>query len=719
MNKHIVAKAFTMVLLLSGPASAVARQPGELDSLRTVLGRRLGEVVVAGNRTARGTQMKSAQSVVNLDRNYMEDHFAGSLMQSLADIPGVRAMTIGSGQAKPVIRGLGFNRVAVMVNGIKHEGQQWGDDHGLEVDPFGADRVEIVKGPGALLYGSDAIGGVMNLYNTVPVKAFEGRVNMFARSNNASLGTSVRIEGRGKHFFYKAGGTYMDYADYKIPADSIEYYSYNIRLKDRTVRNTAGCERDADVAVGYEGDGWKTFFQVSDAYARSGFFANAHGLEVRLSDIDYDSSRRDVDLPCQSVNHLTLMNHTDIRVGRTVLTWDLAYQNNVRKELSEPVSHGYMPKPGGTLERKFRKDTWSANLHATMAIAVRHSLSVGMNGELQHNRRGGWGFVIPDFDAVTVGAYALDRYRMTDRLVVTAGARYDRGHTRIRSYRDWYKTPVKGTPDSIYMQRSADLARHFGSVTWAAGVNYAAGRWNLKANIGKSYRMPIAKELGTDGINYNIFRYERGNPDLKTEQAYEVDAGINWHSETLDVQVDPYLSYFPNYIYLCPTPEYREGLQLCEYTQCRVVRCGLEAEVTWMFLPGWQLRASGDYLHARQASGPKRGYALPFSPAPSATLGLRYAFRNSEGEEKGHLAVTAHAVAGQHDIVPPEEVTPGHCSFDASAGWDFRFGKCRMKAGLQAQNLLDRRYYDHTSYYRLLDVPETGRNVSLMLSLRF
>lgn len=155
----------------------------------------LNAVTVTGQQR-RDYQMRSSQTTVQVNREFLNTNFAGSLMQTLEGIPGVKAMAIGSGQSKPVIRGLGFNRLAVVEDGIKHEGQQWGDDH---------------------------------------------------------------------------------------------------------------------------------------------------GLEVRLSDIDYDRSRRDIDLPYQWVNHLKVLSHTTWYNEQLLAELNLAYQHNVREELAEPVSHGYMP----------------------------------------------------------------------------------------------------------------------------------------------------------------------------------------------------------------------------------------------------------------------------------------------------------------------------------------------------------------------------------------
>ena len=673
----------------------------------------LGTVTVTGQQR-RNYQMRSSQTEVQISREFLQQNFAGSLMQTLEGIPGVKAMAIGSGQSKPTIRGLGFNRLAVAEDGIKHEGQQWGDDHGLEIDQFAIDRAEVIKGPGALLYGSDAIGGVLSLYtNHVPTERFSGSVQLFGRSNNEQLGLSAKIGGRLGCWFYRANATLIDYADYKVPTDSIQYYSYWIKLKDQRLRNTAGCERDGSVMLGYAGYNFHTDVRVSDSYAKSGFFANAHGLEVRLSDIDYDHSRRDIDLPYQWVNHLKVLSHTTWRNDVTSFELNLAYQNNLREERSEPVSHGYMPQPDNSLERRFDKSTYTAGMQLRRTLG-NHELRGGLSGEYQHNRRGGWGFIIPDFETLSLGGFVMDCYTISENLILNAGLRYDYAMTHIHSYQDWYKTPVDG--DSVYIERSSNMRRHFSSLTWSAGVNYSSGLWVMKLNVGKSFRVPIPKELGANGINYHIFRYERGNPDLDPEESYQVDVSISWGNDDWEVQVDPYLNYFPNYIYLNPTSQYVEGLQLYNYTQAKVLRYGLEAQVKWLFAEHWQAHAEGEYLYARQESGEKKGYTLPFSTPWSIDTGVKY---NFEHKGKGFVGLSAHIVGAQNEIVPPEKPTDGYWTLNLSAGKDFLLGGTTLHVALHADNLLDRRYYDHTSSYRLIDVPEPGRNFSLMVGLEF
>ncbi len=674
-------------------------------------------VVVTAN-SPREVQMRSSQSLIQVDRNYLRSNFAGSLMQSLQQIPGVKAMSIGSGQSKPAIRGLGFNRMVVAEDGIKHEGQQWGDDHGLEIDQFDIDRIEVIKGPGALLYGSDAIGGVINLYsNYLPTKPLAGSISLFGRSNNASVGLSAKVEGRNGRFYYKANLTGIDYADYKVPTDSIQYYSYNIALKNRRLRNTAGKEQDASLTLGYVDSRLRSDLKLSNSYMKSGFFANAHGLEVRLSDIDYDASARDIDLPYQSVNHFKATHRTAWSTDRWTVESHLAYQNNSRKEYAEAVSHGYMPTPDGTLERSFDKHTFAGDVGAQFRITEKNTLRGGLATEYQHNRRSGWGFIIPDFETFMTGVYLFDKYEIGRDLIVNAGIRYDFARTHIHGYRDWFATP---TPEgNIHKERSAEIDRRFNSLTWSAGFTYRTGQWLFKSNAGKSFRVPIPKELGADGINYHIFRYEQGNAALQPEESYQIDASISWDGPNLHVQFEPYLNHFPNYIYMNPTPDYVEGLQLYQYTQSKVLRYGFEFQTTYKFARRLEAQLRGEYLHAEQRSGPKKGFTLPFSPPASADIALKYTFGNDAARQGGYVELNAHAVTHQNEIVPPEKPTSGYFTLNITAGRTFAIGDRTLGVTLNADNLLNRKYYDHTNYYRLMNIPEPGRNVAILVALDF
>jgi iron complex outermembrane receptor protein len=678
----------------------------------------LNEVIVNAYGR-RNMQMQSPQNVVQIGESFLKKNFSGSLMQSLEKIPGIRAIGIGSGQSKPAIRGLGFNRMLVAENGVKHEGQQWGEDHGLEIDQFALDNIEIVKGPGALLYGSDAIAGVINLKSSyIPQETLEGEINLFGRTNNESAGISAHLGGRKSGFWCKANFTLIDYADYRVPADSIQYYSYYIKIKDRRLRNTAGKERNGGVHFGFISDRLLTTFYLSDVYAKSGFFADAHGLEVRLSEIDYDKSVRDIDLPYHSVNHFKVTNHTNYRFDNLMLYGDFSYQNNYRREYSEPVSHGYMPIPPNTLERRFNKGVYTANVTVKFAFASGHNLHAGFNFERQNNRRGGWGFIIPDFRTNSLGAFIYDKWRLSDNLIISGGVRLDRIQTETDRYEDWYKMPDEDG-NLVYKERSAALRRTFRCLTWSVGLNYNWEDWILKANIGKSFRAPIPKELASDGVNYHIFRYEKGNAGLSPEESYQLDAGINRRIGKLDVRIEPYLNYFPNYIYLNPTADYNEGLQMYYYTQSKVFRWGFEFDIHYKIIECVEVSLMGDYLYARQLSGDKKGYTLPFSPPAGATLEIKYRPQIRRAGEDAYISLVYRAVAAQNEIVPPENTTPGYRLLNAAWGRSFTVGETSVEVGFQANNLLNKRYYDHTGFYRLIDAPEAGRNFSVIIGFNF
>ena len=675
----------------------------------------LKDIEISDNQ-GRSYDLSSSQVKINIGKEYLENHFEGSLMQTLEQMPGIKAMTIGSSQSKPTIRGLGFNRMLVAENGIKHEGQQWGDDHGLEINQFGVNRIEIIKGPSALLYGSDAIGGVLNLFtNYVPLRKAEGSASVFFRSNNMLTGTYASVGGNNGTWFYRLDASYSDYSDYKVPADSIQYYSYWIKLKNRRLKNTAGKERYAGLLLGYAKSNFHFDVKISDNCSKSGFFADAHGLEVRLSEIDYNRSQRDIDLPFQQVNHIKVLTHSVYSKSKFTAELNAAYQNNLRQEHSEPLSHGYMPTPDNTTERKFNKDTYTANLNIMLQLNQSHFLRTGISTEYQDNAIGGWGFIIPAFTTLSYGAYATDKWTVNPNLTVNGGIRCDFSSTHPDAYTDWYITPVT-SGDSVYKQRSKDMSHSFKSLTYSLGTAYNKNRWSLKTNIGKSFRIPVPKELAADGINYHIFRYEKGNDTLKAEQAYQLDVDLAYSSDRVAAELDAYANYFPNYIYLNPTAYYTEGMQTYYYTQAEVFRYGFELQCNYKLTALLDMDFRAEYLYSRQLSGQKKGYTLPFSVPFSADMNARYTF---SPKQNGYVSAGIHFTAPQNQIVPPEKATDGYFLVNVSAGKHFAIGNKTLKVSVSVKNIFNTRYYDHTSYYRLIDVPEQGRNVSAVFSTEF
>lgn len=694
----------------------------------------LQEVVVTDNYVERRKKEESL-SIEIVNEDYLKQNLGGSLVKSIERLPGVSAIDIGSGQAKPVIRGLGFNRVVVAENGIKHEAQQWGADHGLEIDQYSVENIEVIKGPASLMYGSDAIGGVIDMKNrkVPPKNSWGGSIDLSGKSNNDFLGTSVSLHGRKDRFFADARFTLLDYGDYKVPVDSVDIYSYRAALHDNDLRNTAGQERNMHLSFGISGERFQSRFYASNVSGKSGFFANAHGLEPRNVDADlHDNSNRDIQYPYQKVEHFKLINISHYKWEKLKLTLNLGFQRNFRQEWSEYVDHGYMPAVfpdtlsfNPDLEREFEKYVYSGKLSMSYPITGKTHLRAGLSGDYQDNRIGGRGFIIPVFRQLNLGAFAFSRHELTGRSQVQLGIRYDFGNLETDEYRDWFPSPVEGNADSVFrhLQRAEAISQQFTNFSWSAGYNYNADNWSLKANMGKSFRMPIAKELAANGVNYHHFRYEVGNPDLSPEISWQFDAGAEYKSKRFAIGATPFVNYFSNYIYLNPTAEhdrlYGNGNQVFNYTQSEVFRYGAELHAHYELSRHFKLGLIGEYVYSEQLSGEKKGFTLPYSPPPSAVFNIKYQKRKTRIADNAYLSLDYRVTAAQNDIVPPEEPTEGYQLINAGIGGDVELSNQKISISLQVQNVLNNKYFNHTSYYRLINVPEPGRNFIVNISVPF
>lgn len=670
-----------------------------------------------------------------VNKEYLKQNLGGSLMGSLERLPGVTTIDIGSGHSKPVIRGLGFNRVVVVENNIKHESQQWGADHGLEVDQYAVENIEIIKGPASLMYGSDALGGVIDIKRkkSPEENTIGGSVDLTGKSNNNLLGTSISIFGRKKWFYASLRLTFLDYSDYKVPTDSIDIYSYRAALYKQYLRNTAGNEKDIHLTFGIIKKRFQSEFSISNVNSQSGFFANAHGLEPRMVDESlHDKSNSDIQYPNQKVQHFKILNNSTYNWQKLKLELSLGFQSNNREEWSQYVQHGYMPAvfPEGMdfnpdLERQFEKYVFSANTKFQYYLSNKTRLNFGINSEIQNNKIDGRGFIIPAFKQFKFGNYILAKHKISSKSQIQAGFRYDYGSIVTTEYNDWFTTPTVVNSDTSYnyLQRAANINRSFSNFTWSIGYNYNPKNWSYKFNIGKSFRMPIAKELAANGVNYHRFSYEVGNADLSPEISYQLDAGIEYNAKKFAIGITPFLNYFTNYIYLNPSSEhnrlYGNGNQVFYYTQSKVLRYGGELHVHYDLSKSFQLGIIGEYVYSEQLSSEKQGFTLPFSPPPSSIFSLKYKKNKLKFVENAYLRLDYRITAAQNNIVPPEVPTDGYQIVNLGLGGDVILKKKKVNISAQVTNLLNTKYFNHTSFYRLINVPESGRNFIINISIPF
>lgn len=683
-------------------------------------------------------ETKTKETSLNIemaDKTFLKQNQGGSLMKSLERLPGISTIDIGSGQSKPVIRGLGFNRVVVVENNIKHEAQQWGADHGLEIDQYAVEHVEIIKGPASLMYGSDAIGGVIDMQNnSLPTEnTFGGSIDLTGKTNNDFIGTSLNLYGRKKHFFATARLTFVDYGDYKVPTDSVDIYNYRVPLYKNQLRNTAGKELNLHTSFGIVKTRFQSKFYVSNVRSKSGFFANAHGLEPRNVDHTiHDQSSRDILYPHNKVNHFKIINKSQYWSEKWNLALDLGYQQNLREEWSQYVQHGFMPAVfpdhldiNPELERQFKKNIYSANAKLFYEISKNTELNVGLNSEYKQNEIGGRGLIIPAFKQLNLGNFTVLKHKLYKHHIFQVGIRFDYGKINIQNQNDWFSSPIIENGDTTFqnLERFEHVNRDFFNFSWSLGYNFNPNKWSYKFNVGKSFRIPIAKELGANGVNYHRFSYEVGNSNLSPEISYQLDAGVEYRANKFSFGASPFLNYFSNYIYLNPTSKvdrlYGFGNQVYEYTEAEVFRYGSELHAEYNISNHLQLGIIGEFVVSEQLTGPKKGFTLPFSPPASAIVNIKYQKSKMGSFHNPYFSLDWKLTTAQNNIVPPEEITKGNHSINFGLGGDVFYKKQKVNVSVQIQNLFNQKYFNHTSYYRLINVPEPGRNIIVNVSLPF
>lgn len=679
------------------------------------VGQALEEVVVEAD--FKNASRKTAQAVVTANERFIRENRGSSLMTSLEKLPGVQAMSIGQGLSKPMIRGLSFNRVAVSENNIKMESQQWGADHGLEIDQFGVEQIEIIKGPSSLRFGSDALGGIVQIkpHALAAPNQLETEAAFIARSVNQLLGYSLRARMRKKHFFAYARYTHTRFSDYKMPADSFYYNRYRFAIPDGKLKNTAGLEQNGYLTAGWLGDWGKLSVSASNVFSKTGFFPGAHGIPTANKLID-DGDARNISLPFQQVNHLKLSTNGFFAVGKNHLIINLGFQRNHRQEWSRFHSHypkQIAPQKNPDLELEWFLDTYSANL-AYQIKRVRQRLDIGVSAVYQNNTIGGYTFLLPAYRKSGAGVFFVHDFSLSDKFSINYGLRYDLGTIDLNFYRSPYTDRVK----------SPDFNGKYNDVSWGAGLLFKPNNTLLmKLNLAKSFRMPGASELGSNGIHHGSFRYELGDTTLTSEYAFQLDFEIEFRKGKWFAAFSPFLGYFPNFIYLNPTGSYlmpdgseieeADAGQVYRYVQSEAYRYGAEIQLGYQLNRLFNLDAQAEYVFTTDGV-----YPIPFTPPMQLVLGVDHDL--PVYWKKLHftrLRLEMIAIAKQGQVARNELITPGYQVFNLSFSTKVITRHFPLGIDFQWQNMLNTKYFNHLSFYRHLQLPEAGSNFQLLLSI--
>lgn len=676
----------------------------------------LTEVTVIGNKN-KGNWKELSAATEHADKNLIAKNMGSSLMKSIESLPGISSMEVGQGFSKPVIRGLGFNRVAVSENGIKMEGQQWGADHGLEIDQFGVESVEVIKGPASLALGSDAVSGaiIVNPIAIPPTNTVETSVTTIAKSANELLGLSAMTKLRATSTFVYARFTLTQFGDYKVPTDSFFFNRYRLPIYNGRLKNTAGTENNIYLTSGTIKEWGKIAFSISNVRSKVGFFAGSHGIPS-TNKLLPDGNSRNIGLPFQEVNHLKLSINGNYfsRIGK--ITFDIGYQNNHREEHSLFHTHyptQIAPETNPNLELLFKLQTLSASVATTTQIKSIKT-NYGISGQFQNNSIGGYTFLLPEFTKYSTGAFIVVAKDLGRKTTINAGARYDLGSIAISEF----ISPYNGN------RRAPNFTGIYHDVSWGAGITVKPNdAFSIKANMGKSFRMPSANELSANGIHHGSFRYEVGNTSITSEYAYQADLGIQFTSNRVELGVSPFVSYFPNFIFLNPTGSYNhpDGTEIAEadagqvyqYLQSEALRYGSEVNIKLQIAKSIVFRANAEMVYATDFT-----YPIPFTPPLQAYAEVEYSIPYYwKIFHRTSISLQGNFVAAQQRNSRNELATPSYNLLSLHASTMLITKLTPVNISLQVQNLFNKRYWNHMNFYRSIEIPEVGRNIVVSVSI--
>lgn len=686
----------------------------------------MNEVVIEANPFKSGP-LQQSMTIETVNRKELQRSSGNTLITSIQNVPGINAINTGVGIAKPVIRGLSFNRVVVVDRGIKQEGQQWGSDHGLEIDQFDPERVEIIKGPASLVYGSDAIGGVISI-KPPPIPDRGSMAGSFFtnyKTNNQLKATSTMLEGNSSGKVFRARFSTQDFNDYQVPADEYNYLSYVYPIFDNRLKNTAGRERNFSLMGGLSGDRGYTTLTVSNFHQKAGLFSGAIGRPGEY-DPAPDGSYSDVDFPRQEIKHFKIISNTNLQFGSDWLEMDLGYQQNNRQEESFPHAHGRAPSPQGNLALDLRLNTFSGNINYHQNQLENLKSVYGVQFQRQTNAKGGFEHLLPAFSSGNIGIYNYHEYAIPGQMTLSGGLRFDYGQIDVDEFTepDYITADVNGT-----ITRNLDFRREFLNFSGAAGFSWFPGDFNLKLNLGSSFRMPSAAEISINGVHHGTFRHEVGDSTLQSERGYQVDLNLTYKKSNFILGFTPFFNYFTNYIYLGPSGSFYVrnvdgkrytlpgGGQVYQYFQDDAIYVGGEAFAEYHLWRELHLKVAGEYVYNYNLN---KHLPLPFTP-PLSVLGEIMYEKDLKNKKVNSffLGLDIKYFAAQNRVDRNEKATPGYTLTHFMSGINLDLGHQEIELGLSVQNLLNVRYLNHLSRYRLLNIPEQGRNIVFSLKVPF
>ena len=625
---------------------------------------------------------------------------APTLMQSISNIPGVSEITTGTGIGKPVIRGLSGNRVLVYTQGVRLENQQFGNEHGLGMNDSGIESVEVIKGPASLLYGSDALGGVLYLNPEKFAYQDQTKVDLSQAffSNTLGSNTSLGFKTSKKKIKFIARGGFNSHADYQIPDG------------DR-VTNTRFTEKDFKTGLGFNLDQFVTEFRY-----------NYNQSEIGIPEgIEQQTTSRSVALPYQDLNTHILSLHNHFYLHKSKIDLNLGYTVNNRKEFEDEHGHeGEEPEVAvdevahedeeAALDMKLK--TFSYDLKYNLAKMGQFETIAGIQGMYQENQNFGEEILIPDAITNDVGIMVTSTLAINDKSSLQGGIRYDQRALSSSSF-------AKEDPNDHSQEIIIDgLDRSFSNVTFSLGYkNLFFEKIITRINVASGFRAPNLAELTSFGVHHGSNRFEIGNPDLVSEQNFQFDLSLEYANRHIELFANGFYNNLNNYIFANPSGNVIEDYQVYEYVQSDANLYGGEFGVHFHPHPfDWlHLESTYETVIGEQSNGDY----LPLIPANKWANTIRVEIKGTETFNDIYAALVLDSFLEQDKVSLNETVTPGYNLLHLRMGANLSFEKINIGMNLGFNNILDETYIAHLSVLKADLIPNPGRNIVLGLNFKF
>lgn len=642
-----------------------------------------------------------SENVMKVERATLEEISktgALNLAEGVTAIAGVQSITTGPGIGKPVIRGLSSNRVLVYTQGVRLENQQFGGEHGLGVNSSGIESVEVIKGPASLLYGSDALGGVLYLnpekYADADSTEVDGKLTYFTNT----LGTEVNagIKTSLDRIKFLARGNYATHSDYETG-------------NGERVTNSRFSEYDLKTGIGYRDNTYKGDLRYNFNHISS-------GIPLGIG----SSTSKEVLEPYQEIGNHILSIDNSFYFNNSSLDVKLGYIFNDRKEFEDHQHHEEEEHEHEHEEHEHEHPeeveahSEEAALHMqleTLNYDVKYHFPqrgdfetiIGVQGMYQTNENLGEEFLIPDAITTDVGILATTHYHL-EKIDFQAGLRFD--NRKLES-----DAMSKGNSISI-----PAVDRNFNSYNGALGMKIdLLSDLSTRINFATGFRAPNLAELTSHGSHHGSNRYEIGDPELDNERNYQVDLALEYGTDHFEIFGNAFYNSLENYIYLRPTGEFLEDNLVYQYVQNDAELYGGEAGIHIHPHPlDWlHLESSYESVIGKQSNG---NY-LPLIPAQSLTNTLRMEFGKGTWFKESYGFISLKSMFKQTKVDPLEEPTGGYSLLSAGLGGNVEVFNNDLFLQISGRNLLNKTYISHLSRLKVDGIANMGRNISMSLRL--